>query len=152
MPMSQHHATIQWRNAATTLEYATFSRDHHWRFKAGQLSVPASAAPEYLGSAVAVDPEEALVAALASCHMLTFLAIAARRRLVVEAYGDQAVGHLEPDPGGRLAVTRVELHPRVQFAAGTSLAPEELQRLHAKAHANCFIANSVKASVTIHPA
>jgi organic hydroperoxide reductase OsmC/OhrA len=150
--MSEHRATIQWRNAGETLDYARFSRDHQWSFKGGRLTVPASSAPAYQGSDAAVDPEDALVAALSSCHMLTFLAIAARRRLVVAAYSDQAVGHLETDAEGRTALTRVELHPEVRWAAGTVLTPEELQRLHAKAHAHCFIANSVKTAVTIHPA
>lgn len=151
LAMSEHRATIQWQNAGTTMDYASFSRDHQWRIKDGRLTVPASSAPVYQGSDSALDPEDALVAALSSCHMLTFLAIAAKKRLVVASYADQAVGFLETNADGKMAVTRVELHPEVRFAPGTTMAPEDLQRLHDKAHANCFIANSVKTAVTIHP-
>lgn len=149
--MSEHQATIHWRNAGATMDYAGFSRDHQWDFKDGRLTVPASSAPAYQGSDSTLDPEDALVAALSSCHMLTFLAIAAKKRLVVASYTDKAVGYLETNADGRIALTRVELHPEVRFAVGTAVTPEELQRLHDKAHANCFIANSVKTAVTIHP-
>ncbi len=149
--MSEHRAHIHWQNAGTGMDYEQFSRDHTWSVKAGRVQIPASSAPAYKGSDSALDPEDALVGALSSCHMLTFLAIAARRRLVVASYDDDAVGILEPDDAGRLAVTRVTLRPRVRFAPGTAVAPDELVRLHDKAHANCFIANSVRAAVSIEP-
>src|SRR4029453_10925941 len=94
--------------------YDTYSRDHTWRFDGGAL-VAGSAAPGYLGNPKNVDPEEAFVAAVASCHMLTFLAIAARKRLVVERYEDEAVGHMEKNDAGKLAITRVALRPAVRF-------------------------------------
>lgn len=150
--MSEHRATVRWQNSGTTLDYDHFSRDHEWRVKEGRLAVPASSAPAYKGNPDVMDPEDALVAALASCHMLTFLAIAARRRLVVQEYTDAARGWLEPDAEGRLAVTRVELRPVVRFAPGTALSAEEHGKLHEKAHRGCFIANSVKSAVTIVPA
>ena len=149
--MSEHRATIRWQNSGATLDYDHFSRDHTWTVKEGRLTVPASSAPAYQGNAELMDPEDALVAALASCHMLTFLAIAARRRLVVLEYTDSAQGWLEPDAEGRLAVTRVELRPRVRFAPGTALSVEDHGKLHDKAHRGCFIANSVKTAVTILP-
>jgi organic hydroperoxide reductase OsmC/OhrA len=149
--MSEHRATIRWQNSGATLDYDHFSRDHQWLVKDGRLAVPASSAPAYKGSPDVMDPEDALVAALASCHMLTFLAIAARRRLVVLEYTDSALGWLEPDAEGRLAVTRVELRPRVRFAPGTELSAEDHGKLHEKAHRGCFIANSVKAAVTVLP-
>ncbi len=149
--MSEHRATIRWQNSGSTLDYDHFSRDHGWTVKEGRLTVPASSAPAYKGNPDVMDPEDALVAALASCHMLTFLAIAARRRLVVLDYTDRARGWLEPDAEGRLAVTRVELRPRVRFAPETELSADDHAKLHEKAHRGCFIANSVRAAVTILP-
>ncbi len=130
------------------MNYDDFSRDHDWEFKAGKLTVPASSAPGYRGSAARLDPEDALVAALASCHMLTFLAIAARKRLVVQSYSDGAVGWLEENADGQLALTRVELRPVVKFAPDAGLSAADYEKLHEKAHSNCFIANSVKTTVT----
>lgn len=149
--MSEHRATVRWQNSATTMDYDHFSRDHTWAVKDGRLTVPASSAPAYKGNPDVMDPEDALVAALAGCHMLTFLAIAARRRLVVLDYSDAAQGWLEPDAAGQLAVTRVELRPVVRFAAGTVLSAEDYGKLHEKAHRGCFIANSVKTAVTVLP-
>jgi organic hydroperoxide reductase OsmC/OhrA len=149
--MSEHRATVRWQNTAAGLDYDHFSRDHTWEVKEGRLKVPASSAPAYLGNPALLDPEDALVAALASCHMLTFLAIAARRRLVVEAYTDAARGWLEPNAEGQLAVTRVELRPSVRFAPGTTLSAADYAKLHDKAHRGCFIANSLKAEVTCLP-
>ncbi|MCC7257042.1 MAG: OsmC family protein [Gammaproteobacteria bacterium] len=145
--MSEHVATIRWRHEGAEMNYDTYPRDHRWEFEGGPV-VPASAAPAYQGGAGCVDPEEALVAAAASCHMLTFLAIAARKKLVVASYEDRAVGHLETDAEGRLAVTRIELHPQVSFA-GTTPTAADLARLHESAHRNCFIANSIRAAITV---
>lgn len=149
--MSEHRATIRWQNSGVTLDYDHFSRDHTWAVKDGRLTVPASSAPAYKGNPAVLDPEDALVAALASCHMLTFLAIAARRRLVVLEYSDTAEGWLEPDAAGQLAVTRVELRPVVRFAPGTVLSAGDYGKLHEKAHRGCFIANSVKTAVAVFP-
>lgn len=145
--MSEHQATIHWQNDGTDLDYDRYSRDHRWEMAGNTIA--ASAAPEFKGGAGRVDPEAALVAALASCHMLTFLAIAARRRVVVRSYTDRAVGWLEKNADGQLAITRVELRPEVTFAPGTELSPDELARLHDSAHRNCFIANSVRTEVTV---
>ena len=149
--MSEHRATIHWQNSKPAMDFEQFSRDHTWTVKEGHLAVPASSAPAYQGNPERMDPEDALVAALASCHMLTFLAIAARRRLVVLDYTDPARGWLEPDAEGRLAVTRVELRPLVRFAPGTELSAEDYGKLHEKAHRGCFIANSVRTAVTVLP-
>src|SRR5215467_11760062 len=104
-PMSEHTATIRWRRETPDFAYESYNRDHDWSFDAG-ITVRASANPAYHGSESCVDPEEAFVAGLASCHMLTFLAIAARKRYVVDGYRDQAVGVLGKDAAGRLALTR----------------------------------------------
>ena len=145
--MSEHHATVEWERGAAEFEYRSYSRDHTWTFEGG-VRVGASSSPEYLGSRNRVDPEKAYVAALASCHMLTFLAIAARKRLVVDRYEDAAVGFLERNADGKLAVTRVVLRPRVSFG-GRPPSPEGLEKIHALAHKECFIANSVRTSVTV---
>ena len=112
--MSTHEAIIQWKRTTPDFHLDSYSRDHSWRFGSGS-SVAATAAPEFRGSPTLVNPEEALVAAVSSCHMLTFLAIAARKGLVVDAYEDRAVGHLTKDDRGRLVVSRVVLSPRVTF-------------------------------------
>jgi organic hydroperoxide reductase OsmC/OhrA len=145
--MSEHKATIAWSRGGRDFTYEAYSRDHTWTFDGG-VRVAASAAPAFLGNPALVDPEAAFVASVASCHMLTFLAIAARKRLVVESYEDAAVGHLEKNAEGRLAVTRVTLSPKIAFGAKTPAA-EELAHLHEQAHANCFIANSVRTEITI---
>lgn len=149
--MSSHSATITWSRATPDFAYDTYDRSHTVRYEGGTV-VATSAAPDFKGDAAKVNPEEALVGALSSCHMLTFLAIAARKRLVVDAYTDAAVGWLEKNDEGRLAMTRVVLRPAVRFAEGTAVDAAALADLHAKAHAGCFIANSVKTVVTVEPA
>jgi len=148
--MSEHKATISWTCESADFSYNTFSRDHVWRFENG-VEIPASAAPQYLGDSARVDPESALVAALSSCHMLTFLALAANRGFVVDGYEDPAVGHLEKNASGKLAVTRIELRPRVSFSGEKQPTRADIDRLHEKAHKECFIANSLLAEVGVTP-
>ena len=109
----------------------------------------ASAAPEFLGRAELPNPEEALVAALSSCHMLTFLAVAARKRLVVNSYEDEAVGVMAKNEDGRLAVTRVVLRPRIVWGGERTPTAEEIARMHEISHRECFIANSVRTEVVV---
>ena len=106
-------------------------------------------ASEYLGTAELPDPEQAYVASLSSCHMLTFLALASRKRLVVDGYRDDAVGFMEKNADGRLAITRVVLRPDVRFAE--PVAADAIAELHHRAHENCFIANSVTTAVSVEP-
>ena len=148
--MSEHTATIAWRRETPDFAYETYNRDHDWSFDAG-ITVRASANPAYLGGERCVDPVEAFVASLSSCHMLTFLAMAARKRYVVDSYKDQAVGVLDKDPAGHLAMTRVTLRPQVAFDGEKIPSPEELRQLHERAHHACFIANSVKTEVVVEP-
>ena len=145
--MSSHTAKLAWRRRTPGFGYEEYDRRHSWSFDSG-IELKASASPEFRGSPDCVDPEEALVAALASCHMLTFLAIASRKRLVVDAYEDEAVGWLEKNAEGKLAVTRVSLRPKIKFA-GEPPAPEELAKLHELSHQQCFLANSVRTAITI---
>ena len=146
--MSEHKANIKWTRGSIDFAYKTYSRDHSWRFDNG-VEVPASAAPAYLGNAQRVDPEAAFVAALSSCHMLTFLALASNKGFVVDSYEDNAVGHLEKNPAGKLAITRVELHPKIIYGGAKQPAPADLEWLHDKAHRECFIANSVTTEVRV---
>jgi organic hydroperoxide reductase OsmC/OhrA len=146
--MSQHRARIEWRRTTPDFTYEGHDRAHEWQFDGG-VTVPASSAPAFRGVPERVDPEEAYVAALSSCHMLTFLAIAARKRLTIDAYEDDAVGQMEKNETGRLAITKVTLRPRITWAPGTTVTEVELERLHHQSHLECFIANSVKTDVTV---
>ena len=145
--MSEHVVDLSWARGEHEFTYQTYSRDHEWRFDGG-VTVAGSANPAYLGSEDRVDPEEAFVAALSSCHLLTFLAIAAKKRLVVDAYDDHAVGLMEKNEDGRLAITKVILRPKIAFA-GDAPDAETLERMHHRAHQECFIANSVRTEVTV---
>ena len=145
--MSEHKATVRWSRDGKDFAYKTYSRDHSWIANGNEI--PASATPAYLGNPNRVDPEAALVAALSSCHMLTFLAVAAIGGFVVESYEDDAVGHLEKNAAGKMAVTRVELHPKIAFGGAKQPTAADLERLHDKAHKECFIANSVTTEVRV---
>lgn len=130
-----------------------YSRRHLWRFDG--LEVLASSSPEVvpppMSDPAAIDPEEAFVASLSSCHMLWFLAIAAKRGFEVESYSDQAVGVMEKDTDGRTWITRVTLRPQVVWNAPNIPSKAMVDGLHHQAHAECFIANSVRTEVTIEP-
>ena len=148
--MSEHKIGLEWKRASERFTYDTYNRDHIVTFEGG-TRVSVSAAPAYRGNAALVNPEEGLVAALSSCHMLTFLAVAAKKRFTVDLYSDQAVGFLEKNQNGRLAITRVVLHPHVEFSGPTLPTPKEIAELHEQAHSGCFIANSVTTDVSIEP-
>ncbi len=149
--MSDHHATLHWARTSADFTYNTYNRAHEVRFKGGAIVLPSSSAPEFKGDADRVDPEEAFVGSLSSCHMLTFLAICARKRLVVDAYDDEAAGTLEKGPGGKFWMSRVTLRPRVRFAPDAAVDKATLDDIHHHAHEECFIALSVKTEVTVEP-
>jgi organic hydroperoxide reductase OsmC/OhrA len=149
--MSEHHASVRWARTSVDFTYDTYNRAHEVRFKDGAIVLPASSAPTFKGDADRVDPEEAFVGALSSCHMLTFLAICARKRLTVESYEDDAIGFLEKGASGKLWMARATLRPRVRFAAGTQMDEDTLADIHHKSHEDCFIANSVKTDVAVVP-
>ena len=146
--MAEHKITLEWKRETETFTYDTYNRDHTWSFEGGS-KLTASAAPGYRGNPALVNPEEAFVAALSSCHMLTFLAVAAKRKFVVDTYSDHAVGVLEKNATGKLAVTRVILRPSVAFSGSITPTNEQLAALHEEAHRGCFIANSVTTAVTV---
>jgi len=144
--MSEHRVQLSWEKGEAPFTYETYPRNHVVFFKDGQERLTASASPTYRGDGSKADPEDMLVAALSSCHMLSFLAIAAKKRLTVHSYEDDAVGFLEND-GGKLWITRVILRPKVAIDADA----ETLSHIHHLAHEACFIANSVKTNVTVEP-
>jgi organic hydroperoxide reductase OsmC/OhrA len=145
--VSEHHAKIEWQRSSADFTYMSYNRAHEWQFTA--TKVPASAAKEYRGDPERVNPEDALVAALSSCHMLVFLAIAAKRKLSLDTYSDDAVGVLEKNAEGKLAITRVTLRPKIVWSAGVTVSAEDLAKMHHDAHEGCFIANSVKTEVSV---
>jgi len=151
--MSEYKATIEWRRQSADFDYKTYNRTHFLSFEGG-IRVPATAAPANIPPSAAgapgVDPEQAFVASLSSCHMLWFLHLASRAKYVVDGYVDQASGVLEKNAEGRMAMTRVTLRPVVTFA-GRAPGTEEHVQLHESAHDKCFIANSVKTEVVIEP-
>ncbi len=147
--MSEHVAEIVWTRTSESFAYDHYNRAHDWRFDGG-VTVPGSAAPAFKGDPTHVDPEEAYVAALCSCHMLTFLAIAAKKKLTVDAYSDRAVGRMDKNASGKLAITSVDLHPHVTFAPGVEVDAATMKKMHHDAHENCFIAQSVKTLVIVH--
>jgi organic hydroperoxide reductase OsmC/OhrA len=148
--MSMHNALVVWKRAAgEKFTDKRYSRAHTWTFDGG-ASIAASASPYVVPLPYSVeanvDPEEAFVAALSSCHMLTFLGLAAARGILIESYEDRAEGVMEKDKAGRLAITRVTLNPVIGFGGNApSRAVEE--ELHHKAHDGCFLANSVKTEI-----
>ena len=148
--MSEHAASVTWSRSTTDFDYDTFNRDHRVIYgpslgiNAGWARHADAADPKWL------DPEIALVGALTSCHMMTFLAIAARKRLVVNTYDDAATGYLETPDGEKVPrITRFVQRPRVVFEVAQSA--EVVAKLHESAHRNCYVANSIKAEITFEP-
>ena len=149
----RYTATLDWERKGAPFADGNYSRAHRWRFDGGAV-VPASASPSVVPSPhsdpAAVDPEEAYVAALASCHFLWFLHVARAAGFVVDSYHDEAAGVMESNAQRKLWVSRVTLKPRVVFA-GRQPTDAQLQEMHARAHEECFIANSVRTQVAVEP-
>jgi organic hydroperoxide reductase OsmC/OhrA len=152
--MSEYHARILWNRGDSRFTDNRYSRAHEWQFDEGVV-VPASASPHVvrppLSSQAAVDPEEALVASLSSCHMLTFLYLAQKKGFCVDSYVDAAVGVMEKNAQGRLAITRVTLRPDIRFSGERLPNQADLDALHHAAHEECYIANSVRTEVSVEP-
>jgi organic hydroperoxide reductase OsmC/OhrA len=149
----EYTSTVSWKRGPNeAFTDIKFSRAHTWSFDGG-VTVPASSSPLSVrlpfSRADAVDPEEALVAALSSCHMLTFLYLAAKQGLVVESYDDDAVGVMSKNERGKLFLSKATLRPRIVFAGPKQPSAAELARLHHHAHEECYIANSVLTKVTV---
>lgn len=150
--MAEYKSVVVWSRDGAAFTDNRYSRGHRWLFDGG-VEVPASSSPHVvplpLSVAAAVDPEEAFVASLSSCHMLWFLSIAAKRGFVVESYRDEAVGIMGNDASRKLAMTRVTLRPEVHFSGEPRPGADEVAAMHHEAHEQCFIARSVKTDVRI---
>jgi organic hydroperoxide reductase OsmC/OhrA len=151
--VSSYQAVVEWDRNGAKFTDNRYSRGHRWHFDGG-VDVPASASPQVvplpMSVQAAVDPEEALVASLSSCHMLFYLSIAARRGFVIDQYRDAAVGHMTK-VDGKLAMTVVTLHPDVLYGGDKRPTREEEDAMHHAAHDGCFIARSVKTDVRCEP-
>jgi len=152
--MSEYVVTIRWDRAGQPFIDNRYRRAHVWAFDGG-AEIPASSSPNVVplpySDSHAVDPEEAFVASLASCHMLWFLSIAATRKFCVDSYVDGARGVMGRNAAGKLAMTRVTLRPQVAFVGTRVPTAEEIAAMHHEAHAECFIANSVTTEVRCEP-
>jgi organic hydroperoxide reductase OsmC/OhrA len=150
----QYSAEIIWERGDAVFSDNRYSRRHLWRFDGG-LEVPGSSAPQSvpvpMSDPAAVDPEEAFIASLSSCHMLWFLAIAGKRKFRVDRYRDQASGILEKNAAGKLWMSVVTLHPEVQFSGELLPTPQQIAEMHHSAHTECYIANSVSSQVRVEP-
>jgi organic hydroperoxide reductase OsmC/OhrA len=144
--MAEHHIKLSWEKGDAPFTYDAYTRNHAIAFKNGQETMIFSASPAYKGDASKADPEDLLVAALSSCHMLSFLAIASKKKLTVTSYEDDAVGFLENE-AGKLWMTRVILRPKVAIHTDA----QTLAHIHHLAHEACFIANSVKTDISVEP-
>lgn len=153
--MSEYSAEVLWeRVAGEDFLSNRYSRRHEIRFDGGAVMAGSSSphsVPLPMSDAAAVDPEEAFVASLSSCHMLWFLAIAAKRKFCVDRYFDAAVGVMEKNAQGKVAVTRVTLRPDVTFSGERRPTRAEIEQLHHTAHDECYIANSVRTEVVCEP-
>ncbi|WP_397412132.1 OsmC family protein [Polaromonas sp.] len=152
--MTHYTAEVLWLRNEGDFAGNRYSRRHLLRFDGG-LEVPGSSSPHVvpppMSDAAALDPEEAFVSSLSSCHMLWFLSIAAKRKFCVDRYFDAAEGVMEKNSEGKVAMTRVTLRPDVTFSGDRPPTREELDSLHHEAHDACFIANSVKTEVHCEP-
>ena len=150
--MSEHRATVQWQLEGE-FKYETYSRSHSLEFEGG-TRVAGGAAPENIPETAhgsrGIDPEQMLIAAVSSCHMLWFLHLACTAKHVVERYRDEVSGVLAKNAEGKEAITRVTLRPVVSFR-GTPPTAEQFERLHERAHERCYVANSVRSEVVLEP-
>jgi organic hydroperoxide reductase OsmC/OhrA len=150
--MSEHKATIRWARSEGDFLKGTYSREHTWTFDGG-MTVPASSSPAAVRVPFSnpdnVDPEEAFVASLSSCHMLTYLYVASRKGFEISSYEDDAVGVLSKNERGIPLVSLVTLHPRITYSGSKTPTPDEEDAMHHAAHDQCFIANSVKTEVKV---
>ncbi|MET3916673.1 organic hydroperoxide reductase OsmC/OhrA [Variovorax sp. OAS795] len=152
--MARYTAEILWQRGDQDFLANAYSRRHTMRFDGG-AEVPGSSSPHVVplpfSDAAAVDPEEAFVASLSSCHMLWFLTMAVKRKFIVDRYFDAASGTMDKNAEGKLAMTVVTLRPEVTFSGDTLPTREQIEHMHHRAHEECFIANSVKTEVRCEP-
>lgn len=150
--MGNYIATIRWKNAGPDFLKGKFSREHTWSFDGG-VTVPASPSPHVVpapwSNPAGVDPEEAFVASVSSCHMLTLLWLAGRQGFQADSYEDTAVGVMSKNERGAMWVSQITLRPKIQWSGAKIPTPTDLDSLHHHAHEQCFIANSVKTEIKV---
>lgn len=145
-----HRIVLEWARGDEPFERGNYGKDHRVTFEGGQ-SVGASSAPGYGGNAALADPEQLLIAALSSCHLLTVLAVAANRGYVIDHYEDDAAAFLGKNAEGQTAVVEAVLRPRIRFGGSNVPSAEDVAKLHERAHRACFVGNSLKSAVRIEP-
>ncbi|MGD2171895.1 MAG: OsmC family protein [Gammaproteobacteria bacterium] len=146
--MSEYEAKLSWSLGAGELAFGKYSTNHRMTFSGG-LSATLTAAPEYGGDSRYVNPEEALAAALSSCHMMTFIALAAKARWKLRKYQDRAVALLGKTDDGRTRVSEIVLHPVTEFEPGHEIEPGKLSEMHERAHRYCFVANAISCEMRV---
>lgn len=150
MIMSEHKIGLYWKKGPEEFKYDSYDRTHSIQYDGGQKLFGSSTLETY-GKAEHTNPEELLASSVCSCHFLTFLAVAAKSRYIVSEYQDHAIATLEKNAEGKMVVTKIDLYPKVTFEGEKIPDAEALADLHSKSHRNCFISNSIKSEVTIHP-
>jgi|SRR5665213_2063425 len=150
--MSKHRATISWKCTGADFGNGKYSREHTWSFDGGTV-VPASSSPSVVpapwSNPASVDPEEAYVAAVSSCHMLTFLYLAGKAGFHVDSYEDEAIGTMTKNERGTPWLSAITLQPKISYIGSKQPNPVEEEHLHHEAHEQCFIAQSIKTEVTV---
>lgn len=151
--MHSYTAKVSWKSdSPETFTKNRYTRGHTWEFDGG-VTVPASSSPHAVrvpfSIEEAVDPEEALVAATASCHMLTFLWVAAKEGFVIDAYEDAAVGELTTGEDGKQWISKITLDPQIEWSGETQPTTQEIAEMHHAAHDGCYIANSIKSAIVV---
>lgn len=148
--MSEFKINLSWKKGPEEFTYETYDRTHAIQFNGGQ-SIFSSSTKETFGNDEHANPEELFASALASCHMLTFLAVASKKKKTVADYSDEAIAVLEKGDSGKPQITKVYLNPRVRFEDGVEVSKDELDKMHEAAHRNCFVGLSVKSEVIVKP-
>jgi organic hydroperoxide reductase OsmC/OhrA len=146
--MSEYEAKLSWSLGAGEMAFGKYSTNHRMTFSGG-LSATLTAAPEYGGDSRYVNPEQALAAALSSCHMMTFIALAAKARWKLRKYQDRAVALLGKTDDGRTRVSEIVLHPVTEFEPGHEIEPGKLSEMHERAHRYCFVANAISCEMRV---
>jgi len=147
--MSELSINLCWRRKETKLIPGEFSSEHEVTYN-DKFKVTADTAPDWGGSALNTNPEQALAASLSSCHMMTFLALAAKTKWPLFSYDDQAIAHLGKNSKGQMTVSRIDLNPKVSFDSGFEISEEEMVKMHDRAHRYCFIANTLDGGVEVN--
>lgn len=147
--MSDLAIELHWQRASSVFQTGAYSNEHTVQYN-NRYDLPVDSAPDWGGNPDHTNPEQALASALSSCHMMTFLALAAKAGWPVASYHDYAVAHLGKNPKGKMSVTRIDLHPVVRFDTGFSVGDDELAQMQDRAHRYCFIANTLADSVKIN--